>query len=122
MMKKHHIRSRVKPGQIKLSSEKPKTGVSSDPIFRLLQNSRRVPPSAYIPRRDSSFFHSLALTSNKVWSAFISRRRRKRNLYEELENTIDELEDGTQMTDEKLSALKNRIKHQDGVSKSEERK
>ena len=122
MREKHKIRPRVKPREIKLSPEKPKKEIYSDPIFRLAQNSRRVPTSAHFGQRRSSIFLSFTLVLNRIWIACISQGRKKRNLYEELANTIDEIEEGDQEIHEKLSALKNRIENQGEVNKSHEGK
>ena len=122
MMKEHKTRSKVKPREIAFVPEKPKRGIHSNPIYRLAQNSRRVPPSAFVIQRDSSIFLSFVLVLNKVWVACISRRRIEQNLYEELAHTINEIEEGAQKTDEELSALKNHIKNQYEVSKNDGRK
>ncbi len=88
-------------------------------MLRLLQNSWRVPPSAYLTQRSPSIPLSIALALHKVWVACISWGRRKPNLYEELAHTINEIEEDSQETDEELSALKNRAKDQNEVIKND---
>lgn len=91
-------------------------------IFRLMQNSRRIPPSVFVQKHDSSIPHSFVLMLNKIWVALSLRRRKKPNLYDKLASTIDELEEDAQEVDEKIATLKNRAKEGSKVSKSHEGK
>jgi hypothetical protein len=118
-MKKHNLHSRIGPREIIVFPKKQKEGSQPDAVLRLAQNSRRIPSSSFVPRSSSSIFLSCALFLNKILTALISLGRRKRNLYEELENTINRIEEGAQKTDEKLLALKNRAEKQREVSKNQ---
>jgi hypothetical protein len=117
MVEKQKIRSKVKPREIVSPLQKPGTGIHSDPIFRLAQNSRRIPPSSFITQRKSSIFLSVARVIGEVWDAWSSRRSRKRNLYEELANTMAAIEKGTQESDKKLLALKGSIENRHKATK-----
>ena len=91
-------------------------------IFRLMQNSRRIPPSVFVQKRDSFIFRLFIFMLNKILLALSLGRGKKQNIYDKLANTIDELEGETQEADKKLAALKNRAKKGSKVSKSHERK
>jgi len=110
-MKINETPPKVRPIGTAFPHEKPEKGIDSDPIFRLIQNSRRIPPSSSVTRRDLSIFLSFAREFGKALVAWISRRRKKRNLYEELANTVNEIEEGSQKANEELSALENRIEN-----------
>ena len=116
------MRLTTRPERRDVLSRKKNNRKTPEPILRLLQTSRKIPASAVVPQRDSSILRACSLMLNKVWVALSSRRRKKRNLYEQLANTIVEIENGAREVNEKLSALKDRIQNQDGVRKSHERK
>ena len=118
MMKINETRPKVRPIGTALPHEKTEKGIDSDPIFRLIQNSRRISPSSFVTRRDPSISLSFARAFGKVLVAWISRRKKKRNLYEELANTINEIEEESQKANEELSALKHRIENRCKATKA----
>jgi hypothetical protein len=91
MMKPKRTRSKIKPKRTALSHKKREQVTDSDPIFRLIQNSRSIPPSSFASRRDSSVLLSFARSIGKALVAWISGRRKKQNLYERLAKTVDEI-------------------------------
>ena len=105
-MKKRKTRSKVKPRETASPCEKPEKEIDSDQIFRLIQNSRRIPPSYLVTRRRSSIFFSFARALGKVLAAWITRRRKKRSLYERLAKTVDEIASDPPELYEKLRAGK----------------
>ena len=90
-MKTSRTRSKVRPIGTATSNEKQGKGIHPDPIFRLIQNSRRIPPSSLVPQRDSSTLLSFVRVFGKAFVVWISQRRKKRDLYERLAQTVDEI-------------------------------
>ena len=121
-MEAHDVQPKKMPREIIFLPKGPRKGVDSDPILRLAQNSRRIPPSSLVPPRNSSALLSFVLFLNKVLAALVSVVRRRRNLYKDLEKTVNELEKSALITDEKLLALKKWTENQSDSAKRERQK
>lgn len=119
-MEQHNTRAKITPGKIVFLPQKPEEEIHSDPVLRLAQNSRRIPPATFVPRRGSSIFRSCVLFLKKVAAALVSPGRKQPNLYEGLENTINEIEEGAQKLDEKLLTLKSRAESRHQVNNDKE--
>lgn len=103
-----------------LKKRKRKSRNVPEPIFRILQNSRGIPSSAFETRRESAMFHSFVRMLNKVRAVLNSRRTKKRNLYERLADTVNEMEKDGQKLDEKVSVLKDPATTGSKANKSQE--
>ena len=103
-MKTNKASPKIKPTSTAFRPEKPERDIDPEQILRLLQNSRRIAPPTPTARRDSSIFSAVAHAIGKVVDAWIPRRRRKKNLYERLAETVDEMASDPDELYEKLAA------------------